>query len=156
MFDFHKAKLGAHFMAQKLVGSRDEEYTVGLFGDGRGCFTAQIQMRRTLSQEGATQRAWIVSDEGLTRRVAAYCAAFKPLGPTNMQFRREGDGWYLLEINPRISSATSLRAAFGYSDAEHAIGYYLGNVMPAQPRIRGGRAIRHIADYVEFDDRTYF
>lgn len=156
VFAFHQDKFGTHFMAQKLVGGRDEEYTVGLFGDGCGGFTAQIQMRRTLSQEGATQRAWIVCDEGLTRRVSAYCAAFRPLGPTNMQFRREGEAWYLLEINPRISSATSLRAAFGYNDAEHAISYYLDNAMPAQPRIRGGRAIRHIADYVEFDDRTYF
>jgi carbamoyl-phosphate synthase large subunit len=139
------------YLAQKIVGSPDEEYTVGAFGDGEGGFTAQIQMRRRLSGEGATLKAEVVEDAGLAARVAAYGRAFRPVGPTNLQFRRDGDGFALLEINPRISSATSLRAAFGYNEAEMAVGYYLQGRLPAQPAIRRGRAVRYIEDFVEFE-----
>lgn len=155
-FEIYKPHIGKTSFAQKFIGNKEEEYTVGLFGDGTGSFCAQIQMRRVLSNEGATQKAWIINDETLTNRLSALCAVFKPLGPTNLQFRRDGDTWHLLEINPRISSAASLRAAFGYNDAQHALKYYVHGEMPAQPQIRGGHAIRFIEDYVEFNDRTYF
>ncbi|HWT97947.1 MAG TPA: ATP-grasp domain-containing protein [Terriglobales bacterium] len=155
-FENHQSRMGKTLFAQRIVGSKEEEYTVGLFGSGSGSFCAQIQMRRILSSEGATQKAWVVNEETLTDRLAALCAVFKPLGPTNLQFRREGDLWHLLEINPRISSAASLRAAFGYNDAEQALKYYVHGEMPEQPHIRGGRAIRYIEDHIEFDDRTYF
>jgi carbamoyl-phosphate synthase large subunit len=141
------------YLAQKIVGSADEEYTVGAFGDGQGGLAAQIQMRRRLSGEGATVKAEVVEDDLLARRVAEYARAFRPLGPTNLQFRRDGEGFALLEINPRISSATSLRAAFGYNEAEMTVGYYLGGHLPEQPPIRKGRAVRYIEDHVEFDDR---
>jgi carbamoyl-phosphate synthase large subunit len=153
VFALHKHRIGDYFMAQKYVGRPEEEYTVGAFGDGAGRFTAQIQLRRTLSSEGATQKAWVVNDAGLTEAVTSYCSAFRPLGPTNLQFRRDDDRWRLLEINPRISSAASLRAAFGYNEALQAIGYYLDGVLPSQPAIRSGRAIRYIEDHVEFDAR---
>lgn len=153
VFALHKQRVGDHFMAQKFVGQSECEYTVGVFGDGAGSFTAQIQLRRTLSPEGATQKAWVVNDEELTVAVTTYCAVFRPLGPTNLQFRRDDGRWLLLEINPRISSSTSLRAAFGYNEALQAVGYYLGGVLPAQPAIRSGNAIRYIEDYVQFDDR---
>jgi carbamoyl-phosphate synthase large subunit len=139
------------YLAQKIVGSADEEYTVGAFGDGEGGFTAQIQMRRRLSGEGATLKAEVVEDAGLAARVGAYGRAFRPIGPTNLQFRRDGERFALLEINPRISSATSLRAAFGYNEAQMAVGYYLRGRLPAQPAIRRGRAVRYIEDFVEFE-----
>jgi carbamoyl-phosphate synthase large subunit len=153
VFALHKHRIGDYFMAQRYVGRPDEEYTVGAFGDGAGGFTAQIQLRRTLSGEGATQKARVVNDAGLTEAVASYCAAFLPVGPTNLQFRRDDGRWRLLEINPRISSSASLRAAFGYNEALQAIGYYLNGALPSQPVIRSGSAIRYIEDYVEFDDR---
>jgi carbamoyl-phosphate synthase large subunit len=152
----YAADVGARYMAQRCVGSDDEEYTAGVFGDGRGGFTAQIQMRRILSAEGATAKAWVVNEQGLTERLRAYCAAFRPVGPTNLQFRKAGDEWKLLEINPRISSSASIRAAFGYNEAQMSLDYYLGGRLPPQPRLRGGGAVRYIEDAVTFDDRTYF
>ncbi len=155
-FEAFRAEVGGRFMAQRRIGSDQAEYTVGAFGDGEGKVAAQIQMRRLLSGEGATVKAWVVSDPGLTKTVSAYCAAFKPLGPTNLQFRKDGDGWALLEINPRISSSTSLRAAFGYNEAAMAVDYYLGGRLPVQPAIRRGHAVRYIEDHVVFDDRPDF
>lgn len=155
-FESYRSQMGSRFMAQRRIGTDEEEYTVGVFGDGAGRFTAQIQLRRLLSGEGATVKAWVVSDNSLTETVTAYCAAFRPLGPTNLQFRKNGDDWSLLEINPRISSSTSLRAAFGYNEAAMAVAYYLDGQLPMQPDIRQGHAVRYIEDHVVFDERPDF
>jgi carbamoyl-phosphate synthase large subunit len=58
----------------------------------------------------------------------------------------------LLEINPRISSSTSLRAAFGYNEAEFCVRHYLEQALITQPEIRFGYAVRYIADLVTFEN----
>ena len=60
----------------------------------------------------------------------------------------------LLEINPRISSSTSIRAAFGYNECKMAIEYYLENKKPEQPFIKQGRAVRYIEDYIFYENRN--
>jgi carbamoyl-phosphate synthase large subunit len=81
--------------------------------------------------------------------------AFSPVGPTNFQFRKADHGLKLLEINPRISSATSIRAAFGYNEALMAVELALENRMPIQPKIGRGRAVRYTEDFVFHDDRVH-
>ena len=73
----------------------------------------------------------------------------KPLGPTNFQYRVENDTAYLLEINPRVSSSTSLRTAFGYNEAEMAIDFFVEKHTEVNPIIKRGTAVRYISDYVE-------
>ena len=77
----------------------------------------------------------------------------KPLGPTNYQFRKEGDVAYLLEINPRFSSSNSLRTAFGFNEAEMAIDYFKFGRIPQIPVIKAGMAWRYSEDYVHYDGR---
>lgn len=142
-------------IVQPIVGSDDEEYTVGVFGDGQGRSRAMIAMRRTLSRAGATDKAHIVRDAALGAVIDRLCAALRPLGPTNFQFRRAGDAWKLLEVNARISASTSLRTAFGYNEAHMALALALRGVLPAQPAIRDGFAIRYVEDHV-IHDRHHF
>ena len=75
----------------------------------------------------------------------------KPVGPTNYQFRKEGEQYLLLEVNPRISSSTSIRTAFGYNEAEMCITWYLHGNRPEQPEIHTGEARRYIADWVDVE-----
>lgn len=91
-----------------------------------------------------------------SQTVQALCRLFRPVGPTNFQFRTEGDAVRLLEINPRISSSTSLRTAFGYNECAMAVDYFLFHKTPSQPRIRGGKAIRYTDDLVFYDDSIHF
>lgn len=147
----HRERIGKELMAQKLLGRDEEEYTVSVFGDGDGGCPAAIQLRRTLSREGATQKAWRIDDLNLDRQVRRIVSAFRPLGPTNLQFRKEGDTFYLLEINPRIASAASLRTAFGFNDAQMAVEYFLRGRLPVQPALKSGFAIRYIEDLVFYD-----
>ncbi len=146
-FNFYKEGMGDGFMAQKLVGDIDHEYTVGVFGLGDGTHVGMIQMQRKLSQEGATAKANVIFNQHLTKAVNDLCATFAPLGPTNMQFRKDRDDFLLLEINPRISSSTSIRAAFGFNEAEMCIDYFIKDRMPV-PHVEAGRALRFIDEIV--------
>src|SRR5690606_653716 len=124
-FDYWSARSRDAFLIQKYVGSDDAEYTVGAFGLGEGRMLPPIIFRRKLSVAGNTQYAEVVENAVLSEAVTRLAAVFKPLGPTNYQFRLEGGTPHLLEINPRFSSSTSLRAAFGYSEAVMAVDFYL-------------------------------
>ena len=76
---------------------------------------------------------------------------FKPVGPTNFQFRLDRDTIKLLEINPRISAATSIRAALGYNESVMSVNYFLNNQIPTKidkSKIQNKRAIRYIEDYI--------
>lgn len=151
--DFNRVadELGSVLMAQPFIGNDNEEYTVGAFGDGEGRLLARIALRRTLSAQGATDKAWTVTESSLDETVERLFAAFKPIGPTNLQFRKTDAGWKLLEINPRISSSTSIRTAFGYNEANMCLSYFLEGCSIEQPALRQGTVMRYIEDAVKYD-----
>lgn len=150
-FLFYRKKMGDSFMAQHITGTRDNEFTVGVFGDGKGGVCSEIYMRRVLSQAGATDKAEVVDIPELKEAVHALTAAACPIGPTNYQFRIEDGCAKLLEINPRVSASTSIRAKFGFNESEMCITYYLEHVLPVQEPIRRGRAMRYIVDYIDYE-----
>jgi carbamoyl-phosphate synthase large subunit len=80
---------------------------------------------------------------------------FRPQGPTNFQFRRSDGGPKLLEINPRISSSTSIRTAFGYNESAMALDYFLDQRAPVQPALRRGRAVRYIDEQIFYEDGVH-
>ncbi len=147
-FNYWSRKSRDAFLIQKFIGSDEQEFTVGAFGFGDGTALAPIIFRRKLSVAGNTQYAEVVEHPVLAEAVARLAAIFKPVGPTNYQFRMDGETPYLLEINPRFSSSTSLRAAFGYNEAAMAVDYYLRGDRPSAPDIRPGRGWRYYEDYV--------
>lgn len=146
------ARLGAEYMAQPIVGTDDAEYTVSVFCDGGGAVRAGLALRRRLAPDGSTAKAAVADMAPFRAAIDRLADAFKPQGPTNFQFRLTEDGPKLLEINPRISSATSLRAAFGMNEAWMCVRHYLWGETIGQPTIRPGRAERFIEDFVRYDD----
>jgi carbamoyl-phosphate synthase large subunit len=145
---------------QRVVGHDAEEYTVGTFGLGDGSEFPPIVMRRRLTRSGHTGEAEIITSNGKTKDTKTYAvlveatqklvAHFKPIGPTNLQFRIEDGQPYLLEINPRFSSSCSLRTLFGYNEAAMCIDFFLEGRRPADPTVRAGRAERYSADLVSY------
>lgn len=142
-------------MAQPIVGRDDEEFTVSAFCDGHGSYSAFMALRRKLSKDGFTDKAEVVDQAEFSEAVQDLCRAFAPIGPTNFQFRKTDHGLKLLEINPRISSSTSIRAAFGYNEALMAVEMAIENRMPGQPKIKRGRAVRYTEDFIFYDDRVH-
>ena len=135
-------------MVQRIVGDSEHEYTVGVFGYGNGEANKPIIMKRKLSGEGATAKAEVIECEEIERKVDSFVKLLKPVGPTNFQFRKNGNDYLLLEINPRISSSTSLRTSFGYNEAEMCIEYFVEGTKPITGSIKKGMAIRYISDYL--------
>jgi carbamoyl-phosphate synthase large subunit len=151
-FLFYSKKLNNQCIYQKIIGSIESEYTISVFGDGQGSFFDSIILKRQLSQEGATSKAILVDrSDSIMAYVTEICKRIKPVGPTNVQLRTENDVPYLLEINPRISSACSIRALMGYNEPAMCIEYFLqGNNPSPQPK-RKASVVRYISDYVHYE-----
>lgn len=152
--EFHACQeaAGDNFMVQKLVGSDDEEFTASVFGFGDGTAINGPILRRKLSKAGATDKAWTVQDAALTELMDALTAELKPLGPTNYQFRKDCGRFVVLEVNARVSSATSIREGFGFNEAEMCVEWFIKGNRPPTPRLRSGSALRYLADAIVYDD----
>jgi carbamoyl-phosphate synthase large subunit len=156
IFNQNSPLLGSVLMAQPLVGNDDEEYSISAFCDGKGGVLASMSLKRKLAREGFTEKAEVVDLPEIKKAIADLSAYFKPLGPTNFQFRADAESLKLLEINPRISSATSIRTAFGYNESEMAVNYYLNNIIPSQPEIKEGKAIRYTEDLIVYNENRNY
>jgi carbamoyl-phosphate synthase large subunit len=152
-FEYWRSKAGDNWMLQKIVGDDANEFTVGVFGFGDGESVKPLVMRRRLSVAGNTVEAQIACDGSVLEASWKLTRHFRPLGPTNYQFRKHGDVPYLLEINPRFSSSNSLRTAFGFNEAQMAIDYFLFGERPREPAIVTGIAWRYSEDFVLHDRR---
>lgn len=146
-FDFYN-KYPTNNIFQRIVGSDSEEYTIGVFGNGDGTYSDYIILKRKLAQTGATDKAVVIDiDNQLMEYVNQICEITHPYGPTNIQLRKEDDKVYLLEINPRISSACSIRAYAGYNDSLKCLSLYLeGKHLPSE-RKKLIHAVRFVDDY---------
>ncbi len=153
-FDKHSHNLGKVLLAQPIVGDNESEYTVSAFFDADSVLLCHMGLRRKLAKEGFTEKAQVVDLPGAEEAMRAFARLLRPVGPTNFQFRVHKGNLKLLEINPRISSATSIRAAFGYNESVMAVEYFLDNIVPAQPKIRQGHAVRYTEDYIFYDSDT--
>jgi carbamoyl-phosphate synthase large subunit len=153
-FAAHQADLGDVVMAQPIVGDNESEYTISAFFDADSTLCCAMGLRRKLSKEGFTEKAEVAMPDGADDIMRQLADLLKPVGPTNFQFRVHDGQLKLLEINPRISSATSLRTGFGYNESDMAVRYFLDGVVPTQPPIRTGYAIRYTEDHLFYDSPT--
>jgi len=152
----HQKNISPVLMAQPIVGNDNEEFTTSAFCDGHGGFYTSMTLKRKLSRDGFTEKAEVVATDEFVGTIADLCKRFRPIGPTNFQFRKCEEGIKLLEINPRISSSTSIRAAFGYNESAMAVDYFLEHRTPIQPEIKRGRAIRYTDECVFYENRIHF
>lgn len=150
-FQKHQPYIGSQLMAQPIVGNDEEEYTTSAFCDGQGRFYAYMTLKRKLSKDGFTEKAEVVELQNIEETLHELCQIFRPIGPTNFQFRKDNGVLKLLEINPRISSSTSIRAKFGYNESQMAVDYFLEGKAIEQPVIKKGKAIRYIEDQIIYE-----
>lgn len=148
---FFKKRAGNQFMVQKIIGDSEHEYTAATFGYGNGECIKPIILKRKLSQEGATAKAVVINCAEIEELIYDMVKKLQPVGPTNFQFRYDNGIFYLLETNPRISSSTSLRAAFGYNEAEMCITYFVEHKKIDNITLKKGSAVRYIADCVKYE-----
>lgn len=141
-----------NFIFQEYVNS-GREVTISIFGLKDGDFCNPIAFERELGPDGATHKAKVINIDRFLDTIEKICAVIKPLGPTNFQFifHQKYHEYVLLEINPRISSSTSIRSAFGINEAEMCLDYYLFSKKPDEKKPIRGEAQRYIDEVVTYD-----
>ncbi len=137
-----------HYIVQPYLGDPEHEFTASAFGLSGGASLTPIIFRRTLARAGYTNYAEVMPCADIEAAIGVLSAFFQPIGPTNYQFRLHQGTYYLLEINPRFSSSTSIKTAFGYNEAEMCIQFFLQGSSPNPPIIRKGHAWRIISDVI--------
>lgn len=147
-----KSEFKDEIMAQPIIGNDDEEYTVSGFFDDHSRLLAFQQLKRKLSKEGFTEIAQTVNIRNIEKILTDLAGVFKPVGPTNFQFRQDNGTLKLLEINPRISSSTSIRTGFGYNESQMSVDYILNKKSIIQPVLKSGKAIRYTEDMITYDN----
>ena len=132
------------FVAQEYVGTAEDEFTVGVLQDTEGTLMGTIGLHRNLNVsvsrrqrvKNTTDRKelgeHLVISSGISQgALSAYPQVCEPCaevalalggrGPMNIQCRFTNGRLCLLEINPRFSGTTSLRALGGWNEPEMLI-----------------------------------
>jgi len=135
------------FMIQPIIGDNRQEFTVSAFFSSDSKLLAFQELRRELSPLGFTQSAEVCEIPGIKQVLMELAKVFSPVGPTNFQFRLDKGQLKLLEINPRISSSSSMRCKVGYNESAMAVKYFLCHQKIVQPKIAKGRIVRYTEDY---------
>lgn len=104
----------ADMIVQEYIGTPEEEYTVGLFSNGRD--TKSIAFRRSIGYGGMSKMVERVEDEKIDQTARTVADAFKLEGAINIQMRKQNGEYYIFEINPRISSTVGFRYLLGFKD----------------------------------------
>ncbi len=151
-YNIYKSFIGTTHLAQQIIGTDEEEYTVSAFFDNDSNLLYFHQLKRKLSKDGYTEIAETVELDNISNILNDLAAILKPIGPTNFQFRKDNNQLKLLEVNPRISSSTSIRAKFNYNESKIAVDYYLEGIKPKVLELKFGKVIRYIEDYVIYDN----
>lgn len=141
-------------LVQETLSPADAEYTVGIYCDRTGRVVADTVIKREL-KFGLTYKGIVLKDA----EISAYCrnvAQTAKIGMSiNIQLIKTSQGPKLFELNPRLSSTTSVRAHFGVNEPELAIReHILGQSL--EPRAsRNGAVLRFWEEkYLAEDDCT--
>jgi len=144
--DFVRSKDDGSLIVQEYLGSDSEEYTTGVFSDGRNIST--ITFRRRLGYGGLSAEAILADSPYLDGICMKIAKAAGLMGSINVQTRRiEGTKVYVpFEINPRISSTLLFRKKFGFDDAVWWLEVLEGRSYTYHKKYKAGTAIRHVSE----------
>jgi len=112
------------FVLQEYLASEDQEYTNGVFSDGKGTIFV-ITLKRELRGFGLSHTAVVADDAEIKKLCLKIAELLDFKGSINIQLRKTAQGIFVFEINPRYSSTTAIRARFGFPDVEWILDTYL-------------------------------
>ena len=107
-------------------------------------------MKRTL-KFGMTNTAEVIRDHDLTGFCKTVILKTNLTGSNNIQFRINNEGPKIIEINPRFSGTTGIRANFGFNDVEMWIDEIIFDREIIQPEIKKGIVLRFMEELYRFN-----
>lgn len=131
------------YCIQPLIGSDDEEYTVGVLSDKNGKLLDSIVMKRKLlglslldtkkvgdvkfSISTGYSQGYFIKHKLIQDFCENLSVAIESKGPLNIQLRIHKDKVYVFEIHPRFSGTTTMRADVGFNEPDILLRNYLYN-----------------------------
>ncbi|KAB2878375.1 ATP-grasp domain-containing protein [bacterium] len=134
---------------QEYLIPDDEEYTAGTYRTSVN-EVLTIVMKRKL-KFGMTNTAETVNNPELDKFCKHVILNTNLKGSNNIQFRVTKDGPKILEINPRFSGTTGIRANFGFNDVEMWINEVIFGKEITQPVINHGFVLRFMEEQYHFN-----
>lgn len=129
------------YCIQPLIGTDDEEYTVGILSDKDGRLIDSIVMKRKLiglslldtKKVGETKfsistgysQGFFIKDKQIQDFCEQLSILLKSTGPLNIQLRKHQGKIYVFEIHPRFSGTTTMRADVGFNEPDILLRNYL-------------------------------
>lgn len=102
------------WILQKEVGSIEEEYTMGVFSDGKT--TSSLTFRRKLGFGSMSIFVETVNEPQCQEIAEKIANEVNLYGSINIQMRKENGVFHVFEINPRLSSSCRFRHLNGFKD----------------------------------------
>lgn len=111
---FHAVVAGWGLPVIVQQGVFGEEFDVVAVGDGEGGLVGAVPMKKTfLTDKGKGWAGITVKDPTLIAITERFMAETRWRGPLELEVMKSGDGYYLLEVNPRFPAWTYLSAGAG-------------------------------------------
>lgn len=136
-------------LIQEYLYPDNEEYSSGTFRTTHNQVFVVI-FKRTL-KFGMTNTASIIKNHELEEFCRETILKTSLTGSNNIQFRVTENGPKILEINPRFSGTTGIRANFGFNDVEMWIKDSL-NIAITAPEIKSGFVLRYMEEQYHLND----
>lgn len=105
-----------YFVIQAFLDDA-RDFTAGVYISRDGSFRSTLLIEREL-KFGLSYRGTIFEDETLSNYCIKVAEAVSSYYSINVQFKIVGGLPYAYEINPRLSSTTSVRAHFGFNEPD--------------------------------------
>ncbi len=144
--DYVMRKGDGTLVVQEYIGSDAEEYTTGVFSDGKK--TSSITFRRKLGFGGLSMEACLVDVPFIENMAIRVAEVTRLIGSINIQTRRVGsENMYIpFEINPRISSTLLFRKKFGFDDLVWWVDAASDMSYSYQKIFSSGTAVRYVSE----------
>lgn len=141
--NFFKIK-ARDMIVQEMIGSPDEEYTVGVFSTGKNVYSIAFKRVLHLGYGGLSKIAQLVLDDRIKELAEKIAKVSSLKGPLNIQLRKTEKGYIPFEINPRLSSTVYLRHCFGFQDVKWWINLIEGKEIIFKLKYKKGVGVRRL------------
>ena len=157
------------YCIQPLIGTEDDEYTVGVLSDKTGKIIDSIVMKRKLiglslldtkkvgdlkySISTGYSQGYFIKHKLIQDFCEQLALSIKSNGPLNIQLRLHKGEIYVFEIHPRFSGTTTMRADVGFNEPDILLRNYLFEEkfdrLPYSSDVAVIRAFEHVVVPIE-------
>jgi carbamoyl-phosphate synthase large subunit len=130
-----------YFVVQTYLGDEDE-YTVGVYIAKNRSFRSACVMKRQL-KFGLSYKGEVVEDPAIRHYCLDLCEKMGLYYASNVQLKLVKGEPQAFEINPRLSSTTCIRAAFGFNEPEMILYELFDDLGRYEHSVSTGRFLRY-------------